>query len=149
MIAAAAWWRLGADGPTDLDHGADPNEHVCPVCMGLPGALPVLNKKVVEFAMLRNLPEHRVMALVTEALGAGEEQSETVLGAVAFLQELGMERVSKPTMDRWRGKGTGPGFVKGSDGKIRYPHSELYRWAKKDKEKRAARARRKGPSPYS
>ena len=25
MIAAAAWWRLGADGPSALDHGADPN----------------------------------------------------------------------------------------------------------------------------
>ncbi len=25
MIAAAAWWRLGADGPTPLDTGADPN----------------------------------------------------------------------------------------------------------------------------
>jgi N6-L-threonylcarbamoyladenine synthase len=25
MVAAAAWWRLGADGPTPLDHGADPN----------------------------------------------------------------------------------------------------------------------------
>jgi N6-L-threonylcarbamoyladenine synthase len=25
MIAATAWWRLGADGPTPLDAGADPN----------------------------------------------------------------------------------------------------------------------------
>jgi N6-L-threonylcarbamoyladenine synthase len=25
MVAAAAWWRLGADGPTPLDQGADPN----------------------------------------------------------------------------------------------------------------------------
>jgi N6-L-threonylcarbamoyladenine synthase len=25
MVAAAAWWRLGADGPSPLDHGADPN----------------------------------------------------------------------------------------------------------------------------
>jgi N6-L-threonylcarbamoyladenine synthase len=25
MVAAAAWWRLGADGPTSLDAGADPN----------------------------------------------------------------------------------------------------------------------------
>jgi hypothetical protein len=24
MIAAAAWWRLRADGPTPLDHGIDP-----------------------------------------------------------------------------------------------------------------------------
>ena len=35
--------------PTDF--GAEPNTHVCPVCMGLPGSLPVLNRKVVEYAI--------------------------------------------------------------------------------------------------
>src|SRR3954463_11067772 len=32
--------------------GAPPNTNVCSVCLGLPGALPVLNKKAVEFAVL-------------------------------------------------------------------------------------------------
>ena len=31
--------------------GAPPNTHTCPVCMGMPGVLPVLNKKVVEYTM--------------------------------------------------------------------------------------------------
>jgi len=30
--------------------GAEPNENVCPVCSGMPGVLPVLNRKVVEYA---------------------------------------------------------------------------------------------------
>ena len=35
--------------PTEF--GAEPNTHVCPVCMAMPGALPVLNEKVVEYAV--------------------------------------------------------------------------------------------------
>lgn len=34
------------------EFGAPPNTNVCPVCLGLPGALPVLNRKAVEFAVL-------------------------------------------------------------------------------------------------
>jgi aspartyl-tRNA(Asn)/glutamyl-tRNA(Gln) amidotransferase subunit B len=33
------------------EFGAEPNTHVCPVCLGLPGSLPVLNEKVVEYAL--------------------------------------------------------------------------------------------------
>ncbi len=33
------------------EFGAAPNSHVCPVCLGLPGSLPVLNEQAVELAM--------------------------------------------------------------------------------------------------
>ena len=33
------------------DFGAQPNAHVCPVCLGLPGALPVLNAAAVRLAV--------------------------------------------------------------------------------------------------
>lgn len=35
--------------------GAAPNTHVCPVCLGLPGTLPVLNRKVVDYAIKAGL----------------------------------------------------------------------------------------------
>ena len=37
------------------EFGGKPNTHVCPVCSGMPGVLPRLNKQVVEFAMAAGL----------------------------------------------------------------------------------------------
>ena len=39
--------------PTEF--GGEPNTHCCPVCMALPGALPVLNEKVIEYAVRAGL----------------------------------------------------------------------------------------------
>lgn len=38
--------------------GGSPNTHCCPVCTGQPGSLPVLNKKVVEYAIRAGLATH-------------------------------------------------------------------------------------------
>ena len=35
--------------------GADPNTHCCPICTGMPGTLPVLNERVVEYAVKAGL----------------------------------------------------------------------------------------------
>ena len=40
---------------TTTEFGGDPNTHVCPVCLGLPGVLPVLNRRVVEYAIKAGL----------------------------------------------------------------------------------------------
>ena len=50
--------------PTDF--GAKPNTHVCPVCMAMPGALPVLNKKVVEYAVKAGLATNCEIARVSK-----------------------------------------------------------------------------------
>ena len=37
------------------EFGAEPNKHTCPICMAMPGTLPVLNEKVVEYAVKAGL----------------------------------------------------------------------------------------------
>ncbi len=44
-------------------YGAAPNANTCPVCLGLPGVLPVLNKKVLEFAVRLGLATHCTIRL--------------------------------------------------------------------------------------
>lgn len=41
---------------------ADPNEHACPICMGMPGVLPVLNEQVIEFAIRTGLAMQGMIA---------------------------------------------------------------------------------------
>ena len=45
--------KIFCNCPTEF--GAEPNTHICPVCTAMPGALPVLNEKVVEYAVKAGL----------------------------------------------------------------------------------------------
>ena len=36
-------------------YGSEPNDHVCPACCGMPGMLPVVNKRVVDYGMKAGL----------------------------------------------------------------------------------------------
>ncbi len=45
---------------------APPNTHVCPVCLGMPGVLPVINKQAVEFTMMTALALHCPISELTK-----------------------------------------------------------------------------------
>ncbi|MDD3261760.1 MAG: Asp-tRNA(Asn)/Glu-tRNA(Gln) amidotransferase subunit GatB, partial [Oscillospiraceae bacterium] len=48
------------------EFGGEPNTHCCPVCIGLPGALPKLNQKVVEYAIMAGLSTHCEIAEISK-----------------------------------------------------------------------------------
>ncbi len=50
MTKSKMYCRCSADYSSDI-----PNTHVCPVCMGMPGTLPTINKQAVEFGMMTAL----------------------------------------------------------------------------------------------
>ena len=50
--------------PTEF--GGEPNTHCCPVCMAMPGALPVLNEKVVEYAIKAGLATNCEIANISK-----------------------------------------------------------------------------------
>lgn len=56
--------KIFCNCPTDF--GASPNDHVCPVCLGMPGVLPVLNGKTVEYAIKAGLALSCHIAEVTK-----------------------------------------------------------------------------------
>ncbi|KAK8684622.1 hypothetical protein V6N13_040638 [Hibiscus sabdariffa] len=45
------------------NYGSQPNTSICPICMGLPGALPVLNSKVIEFVVKLGLAHNCKLSL--------------------------------------------------------------------------------------
>lgn len=46
--------------------GAQPNKNICPVCAGYPGVLPVLNRKVIDYALLLGLATNSQISRVSE-----------------------------------------------------------------------------------
>jgi aspartyl-tRNA(Asn)/glutamyl-tRNA(Gln) amidotransferase subunit B len=46
--------------------GADPNSHVCPVCLGMPGVLPTINRKAIEYTIMTALALNCTIAEYTK-----------------------------------------------------------------------------------
>lgn len=48
------------------EFGGEPNSHCCPICIGLPGTLPKLNKQVVRYAIMAGLATHGEIAEISK-----------------------------------------------------------------------------------
>jgi len=107
--------------------GAEPNTHICPVCIGLPGALPVLNRTAVDYAIRASLAlgcaiqETSIFARKNyfyPDLPKGYQISQyerplAVGGAVDFLSggELRRVGITRVHMEEDAGKSLHEGFV--------------------------------------
>jgi aspartyl-tRNA(Asn)/glutamyl-tRNA(Gln) amidotransferase subunit B len=111
--------------------GNPPNSNVCPVCLGLPGALPVLNRKAVEFATLAamalnckiretsifarknyfypDLPKGYQISQYDKPLA---EHGFIEIGAASGLKRIGITRVH---LEEDAGKSLHEGFVGATD----------------------------------
>jgi aspartyl-tRNA(Asn)/glutamyl-tRNA(Gln) amidotransferase subunit B len=49
-----------------VEFGGEPNTRVCPVCLGLPGALPVVNRKALEYAVRAGIATNCVVRGISE-----------------------------------------------------------------------------------
>ena len=75
--------------------GAPPNTQVCPVCLGMPGSLPVLNRRAVEFALK--------MALATGCRVAPES---VLPGRIIFIRTCPRATRFPSTSCPWREHGS-------------------------------------------
>ena len=88
--------------------GAPPNAHVCPVCLGFPGALPVLNRAAVDLAHPRGagarLPRPRNVDLRAEELllsGPAEGLPDFAIRAAAGERGPRRDRAADPAPFAW------------------------------------------------
>ena len=76
--------------------GGRPNTHTCPVCTGMPGSLPVLNKQVVEYAVAVGLativPLHSI-ANLTEKIISIPITLKTIRSLSCICPSAGMARL--------------------------------------------------------
>ena len=57
--------------------GGDPNTHCCPICIGLPGTLPKLNRQVVKYAIMAGLATNCEIAEVANSNAEAASSSGT------------------------------------------------------------------------
>jgi aspartyl-tRNA(Asn)/glutamyl-tRNA(Gln) amidotransferase subunit B len=99
-----------------IEFGAEPNTHVCPVCLGMPGALPVPNKAAIESIVLAGLAtgceiEKRSMFYRKNYFYPDMSKNfQTTQGPVAFCMrgEVDLEVTGNAVKERTHLEGTTP-----------------------------------------
>ena len=104
--------------------GAPPNTNVCPVCLGLPGALPVLNRRAVEMAVKAALALNCTVHLesifarknyfypdLPKGYQISQYESPLATGGWVEIADAGRVRVTRVHMEEDAGKSLHHGFV--------------------------------------
>ena len=99
-----------------LSHDDEPNANVCPVCLGLPGALPVPNKRAIESIVKAGLAtnceiqRHSMFYRKHYFYPDMAKNFQTTQGPVAFAMYGHLDLCRRaPRLRVWRGRGTEPG----------------------------------------
>ncbi|MCL1879529.1 MAG: Asp-tRNA(Asn)/Glu-tRNA(Gln) amidotransferase subunit GatB [Actinomycetia bacterium] len=99
-----------------IEYGASPNTHVCPVCLGLPGALPVPNRAAIEGIVMAGLAcgceimRDSMFYRKNYFYPDMSKNFQTTQGPIAFCMQggLDLELVGKAAEERWDLAGTEP-----------------------------------------
>ena len=84
------------------EFGGEPNTHSCPICLGMPGVLPVLNKHAVELAMRMALLTNEVwIECLSESIDRATERHNFHLVAFVYMPEH-VHLLVQPQSDRAR-----------------------------------------------
>ena len=74
------------------EFGKPPNANTCPICLGMPGVLPVLNKKVVEYAIKACLATHCEVQPMSRFARKNYFYPDPVITATAFISPYRADR---------------------------------------------------------
>ena len=65
-----------------VEYGAEPNTNVCPVCLGMPGALPVMNEEALKLTAKDMLANGLIDGIVPEPLGGVHRNPEAMFATL-------------------------------------------------------------------
>ena len=112
-----------------LEFGAEPNTHTCPVCLGLPGALPVPNKAAIESIVLAGLAtncdieKHSMFYRKTYMYPDMSKNYQTTQGPVAFCMRGHLDLEVDGAMTAWMVEAINPNLIQTIEGQPVFVHA--------------------------